>query len=115
MKVICLALLFLFTTMTRADFRPASSENKNQKDQTPSAINVSFNMGNSQEAPPSNASTISPTQQVRFEHIHKNEPFPQESLFNRIKNGFVSGVATAAGSAITYQIIEYVKKIMTKG
>lgn len=114
--------IFLITCAATAyaDFRPVQEQFQNSKD--PHAINVSFNMGNSQEAPVANTATASPTQKIHHEHTMKSEPIPEQPLFSRIKNGIISGACTALGSAAAYKImehsgdiIEFIKKIVLRG
>lgn len=112
MKIIVLLLSICLTLSIEAHFKSTQSENTDLKDQNPHSINVSFNMGNTQEIPTSNAATSS--QQLRFEHIHKSELLKEESFLTRMKNRFMDGVATAAGSAITWQIIDLIKKYLQK-
>lgn len=111
MKFFLLLAICLITPI-HAQLKSVPPEVLDQKDSNQHAINVNFNMGNTQEVPTVNTATASPIQQLHFEHIHKSEPFPQESIFTRLKNGFFSGVATAAGSALTYKAIEIIIKII---
>lgn len=110
MKFLYIGIL-VFTIPVLAEFKPIQEQLPNQKEGS-STINVSFNMGNTQEAPTSNAATASSTQKVQIEHLHKSEPLPQESAFSRVKNGLVNGASGALGSIAIWKIAEHSGEII---
>lgn len=121
MKIL-LFLLTLSTSTIFADLKtpPPVHPFTAQQGQTPSAINVNFTMGNSQEAPTKNEATATSTRVVQVEH--KMGPIPQDSWYSKITNSFISGAVTAAASVIVHKIaensdviIEVLKKIVTRG
>jgi hypothetical protein len=112
-------LLIILISPLLADFKKMPEPSYIQKDQQPTAINVNFKMGNSQEVPTENNAT-STTKKIHVEH--KMEPLPQETIFTKIKNSFIGGAAGALGSAAAYKIIEnsetileFFKKIVFRG
>lgn len=112
-------LLIILISPLLADFKKVAEHPYIQKDQQPTAINVNFKMGNSQEVPMEN-STTSTTKRIHVEHTM--EPLPQESTLTKIKNSFIGGAAAALGSAAVYKvlenseiILELLKKIVLRG
>ena len=112
-------LMIILTCPLVADFKTVPPLPSTAHKDQPPAINVNFTMGNSQEAPVQNSAT-STTKKIHIEH--KMDPFPQESMFSKIKNSFIGGAAAALGSAAAYKImensgtvLEFVKIIVFRG
>lgn len=104
-------MLAMCALSIQADFKPLHEPIPTQK--YPQSINVTFNMSNTQETPAQNTAAVSSTQTISQEPIIPSEPPSEQSFFSRVKNGFISGAASVAGTIVAYKIITHSKDIIT--